>query len=70
MILLMSLMCATTTVPPIVVLDRDNVQITQSCSISIDADYIIDSDNNGVLHITGDDIVVDSRHRPCFPVRI
>ena len=59
MILLMSLMCAIPVVPPIVVVDRDNVQITQSCSISIDADYIIDSDNNGVLHITGDDVVVD-----------
>lgn len=59
MMLLLSLICTTTAVPPIVVVDRDNVQITQSCSISIDADYIIDSDNNGVLHITGNDIVVD-----------
>lgn len=57
--LLLGLMCTATAVPPIVVVDRDNIQITQSCSISIDADYIIDTDNNGVLHITGNDIVVD-----------
>jgi len=57
--LLLSLICTTAAVPPIVVVDRDNIQITQSCSINIDADYIIDTDNNGVLHITGDDIVVD-----------
>lgn len=59
MILLLGLMCTITAVPPIVVVDRDNIQITQSCSISIDAHHIVDTDNNGVLHITGDDVVVD-----------
>ncbi len=58
MILLLGLMC-TAAEPPVVVVDRDNVQITQSCSIRIDADHIIDTDGNGVLHITGSDIVVD-----------
>ena len=44
---------------PTVVLDRDNVEITQSCIAQIGATPIVDEDNNGVIHITRDGITID-----------
>jgi parallel beta-helix repeat protein len=45
--------------PPVIVVDRDNVEITTSCTVRIDRPWIADADNNGVIQITGDDITVD-----------
>jgi len=45
--------------PPVVIVDRDNVEITQSCTIEIGAEVIADADNNGVIHILADDITVE-----------
>jgi len=46
-------------VPPVITVDRDNVEITQSCTIKIAAVPIADADNNGVIHVTADNITVD-----------
>jgi parallel beta-helix repeat protein len=45
--------------PPIVIVDRDNIEITESCSVQVAAKSIIDADNNGVIHITGDGLTID-----------
>jgi len=45
--------------PPTIVVDRDNVEITQSCLIEIGADLIPDADGNGVIHIKADGITVE-----------
>ena len=47
------------TQPPLVIIDRDNVEIRESCSIRIPRESIIDADGNGVIHIVGSDIAVD-----------
>jgi hypothetical protein len=45
---------------PQVTVDRDNVSITQSCTIHIPEGTIIaDTDGNGVIHIAADGITVD-----------
>ncbi|MDY7107755.1 MAG: NosD domain-containing protein [Planctomycetota bacterium] len=44
---------------PTVRVDRDNVSITESCRVMIAAEPIVDADGNGVIHITGDDIIVE-----------
>jgi nitrous oxidase accessory protein NosD len=45
--------------PPTIVVDRDNVEIRESCIVEIGAEVIADADNNGVLHIVADDITVE-----------
>lgn len=45
--------------PPVVVVDRDNVAITQSCTIRVTEPVIIDNDRNGVIHVTADGVTVD-----------
>jgi parallel beta-helix repeat protein len=42
-----------------VVVSRDNVEIKESCTVRIAADWIADSDENGAIQITGDGITVD-----------
>ena len=49
---------------PVIEVDRDNVQITESCRVRIVADHIADPDNNGVIHITGEDITVEFLDTP------
>ena len=44
---------------PVISIDRDNIEITKSCTVNISADPIIDGDNNGVIHIAADNITVD-----------
>jgi parallel beta-helix repeat protein len=44
---------------PVVTVDRDNVEITQSCKIKIDSQCIVDADNNGVIHVVADGITID-----------
>lgn len=44
---------------PIVKVDRDNVEIRESARIVIVRDVIVDEDGNGVIHILGDDLVVE-----------
>jgi copper-binding protein NosD len=45
---------------PIIVVDRDNVEISTSCRVQIPEGLVIaDTDNNGVIHIVGDDIELD-----------
>ena len=56
--LLISLALAQTP-PPTITVDRDNIEITKSCTIKIARDPIEDADNNGVIHITADNITVD-----------
>lgn len=44
---------------PVVVVDRDNVRITESCIIRIPEGTIIpDRDGNGVIHVVADDVTV------------
>lgn len=45
--------------PAIVVVDRDNVRIEQSCTVQFGAAVIEDADGNGVIHIVGDGITVN-----------
>jgi nitrous oxidase accessory protein NosD len=45
--------------PPVIVVDRDNVEITTSCTVRIDRPWITDADGNGVIHITADGVTVD-----------
>jgi nitrous oxidase accessory protein NosD len=47
------------TPPPVVTVDRDNVEITESCTVRVGATPIIDADGNGVIQITADDVMVD-----------
>lgn len=45
---------------PEVVVDRDNVAITQSCRVRIpEGIYLPDPDNNGVVHVEADDITIE-----------
>lgn len=44
--------------PPVVVVDRDNIEITASCRVHVSVSPIVDEDGNGVIHITGDDLTV------------
>jgi hypothetical protein len=54
------LICAATAAePPVIVVDRDNVEITTSCTVRIDRPWIADADGNGVIHITADGVTVD-----------
>lgn len=44
---------------PVVVVDRDNVRITESCVIRVAEGTIIpDTDGNGVIHVVADDVTV------------
>ena len=56
--------------PPVVAVDRDNVQITESCVVEIRADLIQDKDNNGVIHVVADDITIEfsDEHREMISV--
>ncbi len=45
--------------PPTVVVDRDNVEIRQSCIVEIAAEVIPDADGNGVIHVKSDGITVE-----------
>lgn len=56
-----SLFCSplATAAPPTIVVDRDNVEITQSCIIEIGAAVIADADGNGVIHIKANGITVE-----------
>jgi len=42
-----------------VTIDRDNMEITESVKIAPGVYRVVDADNNGVLHIKGDNIIVD-----------
>ena len=44
--------------PPTIVVDRDNIQVTESC-VLVCATAIADRDGNGVVHIVGEGITVD-----------
>ena len=44
---------------PTVVVDRDNVEIVESCVIEVSVNPIIDADGNGVIHITRGNVTVD-----------
>ena len=50
--------------PPIVIVDRDNIEITSSCRLNVTASPIIDADGNGVVHIKGDRIRVTFEGEP------
>lgn len=44
---------------PVVVVDRDNVRITESCSVRIpEGSIIADADGDGVIHVAADDIMI------------
>lgn len=47
--------------PPTIIVDRDNVEITESCIVEIGANPIPDADGNGVIHIAADGITVEFR---------
>ncbi len=57
--LIIALVGAIVANPPVVTVDRDNIQITQSCTIEVRSQSIEDTDGNGVIHITANDVVVD-----------
>ena len=42
-----------------IAIDRDNMEITESVKIAPGVYRVVDADNNGVLHIKGDNIIVD-----------
>ncbi|MBL1218597.1 MAG: hypothetical protein D8M59_14025 [Planctomycetes bacterium] len=47
------------TPPPVTLtIDRDNIEVTESCTIPAGQYRIPDLDNNGVLHITADNVTV------------
>ena len=56
--------------PPVVTIDRDNVQINESCVVEIRADLIQDEDNNGVIHVVADGITIEfsDEHRELIAV--
>ncbi len=59
-LLLCLLLVAASPAPlPVVFVDRDNVQITQSCTVRLAAFPIPDRDGNGVVQIHGEGIEVD-----------
>lgn len=43
---------------PTVTIDRDNVVINQSCVIRAGESFVVDEDNNGVIHVEGENIVI------------
>lgn len=44
---------------PIIVVDRDNVEIRRSCRVQIHKDVLVDEDGNGVVQIVADGVTVD-----------
>ncbi len=50
--------------PPVVVVDRDNVEVTESCRVRVTVSPIVDRDGDGVIHITGDDVTVTFEGEP------
>lgn len=61
-----------TAAPPVVIVDRDNVEISESCIVEIHREFIEDVDGNGVIHIVADDITVEftdnAEHRELMQV--
>ena len=49
---------------PLVVVDRDNVVISESCRVRVTAAPITDADGNGVVHIVGNGISVTFEEGP------
>lgn len=45
-------------VPIVLRIDRDNIEITESCIIPTGAYRVPDPDNNGVLHVTADNVTI------------
>ena len=43
---------------PVVVVDRDNVEIARSCVVEIGKGVIADGDENGVIHVVADGVTV------------
>ncbi len=62
----LALGCVLAADPPLVTVDRDNIQITESCRLEIADEPIADADGNGVIQIIGDDITVEF---PADPLR-
>jgi hypothetical protein len=57
---LIVLACSFVADPPTTIkVDHDNIEITKSCTIELATDPILDADNNGVIHISGDDITIE-----------
>ena len=54
--------CGLAAAPPVVTVDRDNVEITESCVI--EAGMVPDEDGNGVVHITADNLTVEFAPTP------
>jgi len=50
--------------PPVVVVDRDNVRITESCTIETTEEAIDDADGNGVIHVAADDVTITFADEP------
>ncbi len=44
---------------PVITIDRDNVQISESCLVRVADTPLVDADQNGVVHIVGDNITID-----------
>ncbi|MSQ90043.1 MAG: hypothetical protein EXS01_01435 [Phycisphaerales bacterium] len=51
--------------PQVVVAD-DNTRITQSCRLILAPRALVDADDNGVIHIDGDDLIVDLSGQTLF----
>jgi parallel beta-helix repeat protein len=44
---------------PVIVVDRDDVEIKESCTVHVEAGAIVDANDDGVVHITADGVTVD-----------
>ncbi len=44
---------------PVLVVDRDDVRITESCRVQVKGDRIADAQGDGVIHIVADGVTVD-----------
>ena len=46
---------------PVITIDRDNIEITQSCELRVGVDRVADANGDGVVHITADGVTVRFR---------
>ncbi len=63
-LVLLAIALGTSDPPPLVIVDRDNVVISETCRVRVTSAPITDADGNGVVHIIGNGVSVTFEDSP------
>ncbi len=63
-LVLLAIALGTSDPPPLVIVDRDNVVISETCRVRVTSAPITDADGNGVVHIVGNGVSVTFEDSP------